>query len=276
MTSTIRDDEPPLVVYDEGPVRRIRMNRPTVHNAQNVAMLAMLDAALDELRWRRDVRVVILEGEGKSFSSGHDLSEMSVNQTYRERSSTAEGRYWQELQLFFEPVRKFRELPIPTICKVQGHCMAAGLMFTAAADFVIASTDAVFSSPILSNLAVNDAESADFLLRVGPRKAKEVLWLGERLSAEQALQAQLVNWVVDLDVLEAKCDQVVQAILARPPEALALSKEVFSFIFGEAAGGNAALRYHYLAHQLSHHTREAQTRLVQRMDAHAARGSGAG
>ena len=61
--------------------------------------------------------------DGSSFCSGHDLGEMAKNTAYREHASTAEGRYWQERRLFADPVRKLRELRVPTICKIQGYCL---------------------------------------------------------------------------------------------------------------------------------------------------------
>lgn len=259
MTSTA-----PLLVVDSGPVRRITMNRPQVHNAQNVAMLEAFDVELDRLRWSRDVHVVILEGAGRSFCSGHDLTEMANNDVYRQNASSAEGRYWQELRLFVEPVRKFRELPMPTICRVQGYCLAAGLMFAASADFAVAAEDAVFGSPIVADMAVNDAEVASFAYRVGERRAKQALWLGERLTAPEALAAGLVNWVVPAGELDAKCDDVVSRLAAAPPEVLALSKDTFTFL-AERRGERDFQRYHYLSHQLSHHTDEARDRLDDRL-----------
>ena len=129
--------EPPVLVKDRGSVRWITLNRPEVHNAQNVSMLISLDAAFDACRTDTSIRVVVLAGAGKSFCSGHDLTEMSRNAEYASNAATAEGRYWQERRLFVDPVLKFRNLPIPTICRIQGHCLAAGLMFAAATDFSI-------------------------------------------------------------------------------------------------------------------------------------------
>lgn len=99
---------------------------------------------------------------------------MHDNHTYRTDAGSVEGRFRQEARLFVEPVRKFRELTIPTVCRVQGHCLAAGLMFAGSADFVVADTTASFGSPIVTTIAVNDAEVASFALRVGETWAKRV------------------------------------------------------------------------------------------------------
>jgi enoyl-CoA hydratase len=256
--------ESPLIVEDRGPVRWITFNRPEVHNAQNVVMLEALDAAFDDCARDSAVRVVILAGKGRSFCSGHDLSEMSRNPTYAANAATAEGRYSQELRLFVNPVSRFRELRIPTICRIQGHCLAAGLMFAAAADFCIATDDAIFGSPVLADLAVNDAEVPSFIFRVGERRAKQALWLNEKWTAGEARDAGLVNWVVTRDELDESCESLADKLVSMPKEALALSKDVFGFM-AEAAGERSLNRYHYLSHQLSHQTAEANGLLQERL-----------
>jgi enoyl-CoA hydratase/carnithine racemase len=269
--SSFADDA--LVVHDDaGGVRRIVFNRPQQHNAQNVEMLRALDRALDDTSRRRDVRVVVLSGTGRSFCAGHDLREMSVNAAYRENASTVEGRFAQELALFVEPVRKFRELRQPSVCRVQGHCLAAGLMFAASADFVIAAENAVFGSPVVRALAVNDAEVMSFALRVGERLAKRVFWLDERITADEALRAGLATWVVPPADLDAKVDEVVARLLTTPPEVLALSKESFLFM-AERMGERDVNRFHFVNHQLSHWTAEARALLDERMDRLGAGGS---
>ena len=137
--------------------------------------------------------MVVLAGAGTSFCSDHDLRQMHGNHVYRTNAESVEGRYWQEMRLFVEPVRKFRELPIPTVSRVQGHCLAAGLMFAGAADFVVADTTASFGSLIVTAIAVNDAGVASFALRVGEMWAKQVFWMDERLAGQDAVDAGLVT-----------------------------------------------------------------------------------
>jgi enoyl-CoA hydratase/carnithine racemase len=256
--------DPPVLVENRGSVRWITLNRPEVHNAQNVSMLISLDAAFDACRTDTSIRVVVLAGAGRSFCSGHDLTEMSRNAEYASNAATAEGRYWQERRLFVDPVLKFRSLPIPTICRIQGHCLAAGLMFAAAADFSIAASDAIFGSPVLAELAVNDAEVPIFSQRVGERRAKQALWLNERWSADEALDAGLLNWVVPLDELDTRCIAVSERLAEMPPQALALSKDVFRFM-ADQSGESAVSQYHFISHQLSHQTAEASTVLNERL-----------
>jgi enoyl-CoA hydratase len=254
-----------LEVVDDAGVRWIWFNRPDVHNAQNVAMLRQLAEQLDRLRGDRSVRVVVIAGRGKSFCSGHDLREMADNPAYAERSSTAEGRYRQEMELFVDPVRRLQDLDIPVLCRVQGHCLAAGMMFVAAADLVIAADDASFGSPVLERLAVNDAEVPGFAWLLGERRAKQAIWLSERITAEDALRYGMVNWVVPPDDLDAKVTEVAERLVAMPPEALMLSKAGFRFL-ARRQGFDDFAAFHYVSHQLSHHTTEAKTLLDERVE----------
>ena len=256
--------EPALLVSDEGPIRRITFNRPKKHNAQSPELLESLAAALADTARRPDTRVLVLAGAGRSFTSGHDLNAVNDDAVYRKNTQSAEARYWQELRLFVEPVLQFRKLPIPTICRVQGYCLAAGLMFVAAADFVVASDDAVFGSPVLATQAVNDAEVPAFAWRVGERRAKQSIWLNEHMDAPEALRSGLVNWVVAADALDAKVDAVATRLLEVPREALALSKATFQFA-ADRQGQAEIDQFHFVMHQFTHQTQEAQELLNRRI-----------
>lgn len=264
MTAEAGELDPPVIVEDRGAVRWLIFNRPRVHNAQDPAMLELLDEALDDLARSRSARAVVLAGVGESFCSGHDLRQMHDNSEYRTNAETVEGRYWQEQRLFVEPVRKFRELPMPTVCRIQGHCLGAGLMFAGSADFVIADTSARFGSPIVTSIAVNDAEVASFALRVGETWAKRVFWLDERLTAKQAAEAGLVTWVVEPHELDEFVQRVSTQLAEAPPQTVALSKQTLLFM-AERRGERDVNRFHYMAHQLSHWTDESQQVLAARM-----------
>lgn len=254
-----------LLIEDIGRSRRITFNRPDVHNAQNPEMLRQLDEALDATAHDRSIRVLVLAGAGRSFCSGHDLRSISDNVEYARNASTAEGRFRQELRLFANPVDKFRVLPIPTIARVQGYCLAAGLMFAAAADLVVAADNASFGSPVLATQGVNDAEVPIFSWRVGERRAKQALWLNERFDAQEALAMRLVNWVVPLDALDEKVAEVTERLLLIPPESLSLSKASFQFM-SDRLGERAYQQFHYMSHQFSHQTDEAKGMLQSRIE----------
>jgi enoyl-CoA hydratase/carnithine racemase len=249
--------EPPVIeVEDSGGVRHLWFNRPRVHNAQNVEMLRMLQDVLDDTGSNPSVRVLVLGGRGPSFCSGHDLKEMAVNAEYAANAATAEGRFRQELRLFVRPVETLQRLDVPTVCRVHGHCMAAGLMFVAACDFAVASVDAVFGSPVVRTQGVNDAEVPLLSWVLGERRAKQMLWLDERLTAAEALGAGLLNWVVPPAELDTRVDEVARRLCDAPAEVLALSKRSFRFL-ASRQGWNDYAEYHYTNHQFSHQTAEA-------------------
>jgi enoyl-CoA hydratase len=251
-------------VEDRGAVRWVWLNRPAVHNAQNLEMLRALEQVLIDTERRGDVRVLVLGGRGRSFSAGHDLREIVDNEEYRRNAATVEGRYWQELRLFVRPVELFESLPIPTICRVQGHCLAASLMFVASADFVVSSEDAVFSSRVTEQIGAADVEYPALEWLLGERRAKQFLWLGERVSGVDAVSLGIANWALPESGLDGKVETVAESLLRVPREALALSKSSLRFM-SDRQGRRDAAAYHFLAHQLSHHTSDAVAMLDRRV-----------
>jgi enoyl-CoA hydratase len=253
-----------VLIEDAGPVRRIVLNRPGARNAQSAALLRELLAAVEATARAPEVRVVVLAGLGPSFSAGHDLKEAAVNAEYRRNLETAEGRLWQELDLFVAPVEALRALRVPTIARVQGHCLAASLMLIGAVDLVVSADDAVFASRVTRDMGAADVELPSLAWAVGERRAKQLLWTSAALDALEAQALGLVNWVVPTEALDAKVDEVARALLEVPREALALSK--LSLRFMEDRRGRAdASAYHFMAHQLSHQTSDAVALLAARV-----------
>jgi len=253
-----------ILVTDDGPVRRIALNRPQARNAQNAALLRALEAACLDTARTESVRVVILAGNGPSFSAGHDLKEAVVNPEYRANLETAEGRLWQEADLFVRPIEALRDLRVPTIARVQGHCIAASMMLIGAVDLVVAAEDAVFASRVTRDMGAADVELPALAWALGERRAKQMLWTSAALSASEAQALGLVNWVVPEAELDGKVASVVESLMEVPREALALSK--LSLRFMEDRRGRAdASAYHFMAHQLSHQTSDAKALLDSRL-----------
>ncbi|MHB1536905.1 MAG: enoyl-CoA hydratase-related protein [Solirubrobacteraceae bacterium] len=255
-SSGTRDSEPPVLVEDRDAIRWVLLNRPSARNAQNAEMLSELARVLELTIRDPTPRVLVLGGVGSSFSAGHDLKEAAVNPLYRANIETVEGRLRQELDLFVRPIELLRALPMPTICRVQGHCIAASLMLVGAVDLVVASADASFSSAVTRDMGAADVEIPSLAWMLGDRRAKQMIWCSERFDAEQALRLGIVNWVVAVGELDAKVEATAQSLAAVPREALALSKMSFRFM-DDRRGRADAEAYHYLAHQLSHHTADA-------------------
>ncbi len=244
--------ELPVLVEDRGEVRWVTLNRAAVRNAQNEEMLSLLSEILADPATSA-ARVLVLAGDGSSFSSGHDVKEAAFNPHYRANIESVEGRLRQERDLFVRPIELLRSLPIPTIARVQGHCMAAALMLVGACDFAVASVDATFSSTVTRDMAAADVEVPWLYWQLGDRRAKQLTWLSETIDAGEALGLDIVNWVVPIDQLDAKIESVTTELLRVDRDALELSKLSFRFM-QRRRGVDDANAYHFLAHQLSHNT----------------------
>jgi enoyl-CoA hydratase len=147
---------------------------------------------------------------------------------------------------------------------VQGNCLAAGLMFVSSCDLVVAADDARFGSNVTTTVGAADVEVPSFAWLVGERRAKQALWLGEVIEANEALRIGLANWVVPLSDLDTCVTSVAERLLQVPREGLALSKLSFNFM-AERQGRRDAAAYHFMAHQVSHSTTEAVALLEERI-----------
>ena len=161
----------------DGPVATITMNRPEVANAQDTRLIDEIDAAFDEADADDTVRVVILAGEGKHFSSGHDLKAL-VGQDGADEwvlmRETPEGKLYHEKVMYYDRCKRIHDFRKPTIAAVQGSCVAAGLMLACMCDLIVAADDARFSNPVLRMTGAG-VELLVEPWELGIRKAKEFL-----------------------------------------------------------------------------------------------------
>lgn len=240
-------------------VARVVLNRPEQRNAQNETMILELDQVLQQAAADREVRVIVLAAAGPSFSSGHDMRLYPREEGALYRAPNAEGRWRYERDMYYDKCLAIWDLPKPTIAAVQGHCLAAGLMVAAMCDLIIASDDAQFGDPVCRM----GAASVELLVHpwlVGVRKAKEMLFTGDSLTAEEARILGLVNRVVPKDRLEQESMALAQRIAQMPPFALRLVKHSLNRTM-DIMGFRNALNAHFDVHQVAHLTDEMQDRL---------------
>lgn len=212
-------------------IARIVLSRPEKRNAQNPAMLHQLDAAFSAAVADDAVRVIILAADGPDFSSGHDLSEPVRVEDGQQRGCCGgfglpgvEG-YWEvERELFVNLCERWRNIPKPTIAQVQGRVIAGGLMLVWPCDLVVAGDDATFSDPVVA-FGVNGVELFRHPFEMGSRRAKEMLFTGEAITAAEAHAMGMVNRVVPAADLEAATLALAERIAARPTMGLRLAKE---------------------------------------------------
>ncbi|WP_159917461.1 enoyl-CoA hydratase [Pantoea sp. 18069] len=240
-----------LLTEQIGPVHRITLDRAEMRNAQSQQMLDELDAAFEAARLDSATRVVVLAANGPHFSAGHDLK-----QAQAERAEfTVEERWAYEEQRYFGYCMRIWDFPKPTIAQVQGGCIAAGLMLANMCDLIVASEDAFFSDPVTHTMGAASLEVLIHPWVLGLRQAKEMLFTGERISAQQAREFGMVNRVVPRERLESDTEALAQRIAKAPPFAMQLLKKSLNRSM-DVQGMRQALSAHFDVHQLSHVTEE--------------------
>ncbi len=193
MTAT----EPKDVRYEtRGAVALITLNRPQYRNAQSWRLLDELDEALERAHADASIRIIVVEGEGDHFSSGHDLGTPEQIRDYEERGMKPVGiaEYDAFRKYNLDLTLKWRNLPKPTIAMVRGYCIYGGWMIAAAMDIIFASPDARFLAGPVEYLSVP--------FDVGFRKAKELLFESRFIDAEEARSLGFVNRVYPAEELE--------------------------------------------------------------------------
>jgi len=251
----------PVRYERRGAVAVVTMDRPEFRNAQNSKMTYALDRAFYRAAEDAAVKVVVLAGEGKHFSAGHDIGTpgRDADETFERKAGLwwdhvgkdgAASRYARESEVYLGMCRRWRDLPKPTIAMVQGACIAGGLMLAWCCDLVIASDDAFFADPVV-RMGIPGVEYFAHPWQMPPRFAKEFLFLGERVDATRARELGMVNRVVPRDRLEAETMDVAEKIAAMPAFGLALTKRAVNQcedLMGMRDGMDAVFALHHLAH----------------------------
>lgn len=211
--------EPPLVRTLADGVAVLLLNRPRQYNALSAALLAALHAELDALGADEAVRVVVITGAGNAFCSGHDLKEMRALATRAEvealfRSCSA-------------MMQKLVALPQPVIAAVNGLATAAGCQLAAQCDLAVAADHARFAVSGI-NLGLFCSTPAVALSRnLGRKRAAEMLFTGDFIDADTAMDWGLVNRVAPADRLMETAYELANNLKSKPREALALGKALF-------------------------------------------------
>lgn len=221
----------------KGPVVHLTMCRPDKHNAFNPELIQELTKAFQGVGSDNSVRVVVLAGEGNSFSAGADLDWMKQQ---------GEAGFEDNLKSSLEMGELFRAIdqcPKPVVAKVQGAALGGGSGLVAAADIAIAGPKALFGFTEVRLGLVAAVISPLVIRRVGYSTAREKFLTGERFGAEEALRVGLVHKLVE--DLEAATEALIHSLLQGSPEAQASSKRLVAEIWdlSEPEQLPAAARY---------------------------------
>ncbi|NIP42113.1 MAG: enoyl-CoA hydratase/isomerase family protein [candidate division Zixibacteria bacterium] len=204
----------------EDKVARITFCRPEIHNAFNSDMIRELTGAFNKMKDDKDVRVIVMTGEGKSYCAGADLNWMRAVKDYS---------YEQNLKESLELAALFRliyEFPRPVIGRINGAAIGGGTGFVAVTDIAIAADTAIFSFSEVKIGVVPACISPYVVKRVGEGRAREFFLTGERLTAQRALEAGLVNQAVQAEELDTAVDKMIKQILTSGPDAIGVCKDL--------------------------------------------------
>ncbi len=257
--TTYETDEPVLYRVADG-VAWISMNRPQFNNAQNSQMTYALDDAFRMAVEDDAVKVIVLMGEGKHFSAGHDIGTpgRDVQTSFPRRllwadhvnKPGAEFLYTREQEVYLGMCRRWRDVQKPTIAMVQGACIAGGLMLAWVCDLIVASDDAFFQDPVV-RMGFPGVEYSAHAFELPPRVAKEFLLLGERMSAERAERFGMVNKMVPRGELEATVRAMAAKLVAQPALGMWLTKQAVNHVEdlrGKRSSMDAVFHMHHFAH----------------------------
>ena len=211
--------EPELTTVVEAGIAHVTMNRPGQYNALSEAMLSALQGEFERIAAERAVRVVVLRGAGKAFCAGHDLREMRAQPS---------GDYYRWL---FAKCAKMmltvQSMPQPVIAGVHGVATAAGCQLVATCDLAVASEAAKFAVSGVNLGLFCSTPSVALSRNLSRKKAFEMLVTGEFIDAHEACARGLVNRVVPAEDLDAELAKLAALIVAKPPSAIALGKDLF-------------------------------------------------
>jgi enoyl-CoA hydratase/carnithine racemase len=204
---------------DSRGVHTLTLNAPRSFNVLSEAMMAEVQGALDTVAQDNRARVVVIAAEGRAFCAGHDLKQM------RARPELA---YYQAL--FAQCSRlmmSVRKLEVPVIARVQGLATAAGCQLVAQCDLAVAAQSATFGVNGIDVGLFCATPSVALSRNMLPKQAMEMLLTGDFISAEEARVRGLVNRVVPAEALDAELAALVDRLLGKPREALAMGKALF-------------------------------------------------
>ena len=220
----------PIILYEvaEG-VARITLNRPDVLNAFNRALRFGLAEALDRAEIDDAVNVVIITGAGRAFSAGGDMTESSAAILAAAEGGTERAVEETPLNLH----RRIWEFPKPTIAAVRGHALGFAFELAAACDLTIAAEDAKFGEIQIRHGYETPVLISPYLL--GLKHAKEVLLVGDVITAEDALRMGIANRVVSGEALLDEAQALAKRIAANPAAPVARNKRLVNRVYEMAA-----------------------------------------
>lgn len=228
----------------EDSIATVILNRPDKSNAFDGEMWLALEEVAGKIKLNPEVKAVILTGAGKSFCGGLDINK-AASEGINLQAKTLRSNY-EALHYLSEVLTLYEKLPVPVIASINGGCIGLGLELALTCDIRLASEDAVFSIPEVVFGLVPDCGGTQRLPRlVGPAKARELIYTGDRISADEAQRIGLVNRVYEAAELADATMQMAAKIAGNSPEAVQASKRCITRALSTSM--EAGLQYETLA-----------------------------
>lgn len=200
-----------IILEKKNGIAKITLNKPQSLNAVDEELLSELVAALDDIEKDASVNVVILTGAGRAFSAGRDLK------------GVLEGREWAGGARY----RALEDLSKPVIAAVNGHCFTGSFELVMCADIIIASENAVFGDTHARfGITPGGGQTQRLPRQIGAKKAKELLFTCDTISASEAERIGIVNKVVPPEKLEEAATEMAEKILKNIPAAVRAIKSL--------------------------------------------------
>ncbi len=215
-----------LLAALDGGVLTLTMNRPEARNAMSGEMNAALGVALARAELDPEVRCIVLTGAGKGFCAGGDVKGMNARNTGEGRQTTIDEAIHTQRVNQRATAGKLYTMPKPTLAALPGAAAGAGLALALACDMRIMSRSAIMTTAFARVGFSGDYGGTFFLSQlVGQAKARQLYFLSERVSADEALTLGLTNWVCDPEDLMAQTMEIARRLASGPSVAYRYMKE---------------------------------------------------
>ena len=215
-----------LIAKIENNVGYLIMNRPEARNAMSSEMNGALQEKIAEFELDEEVRCIVLTGAGNAFCAGGDVKGMNAKNKGDSEKDTIDKAIHRQRDNQRGTSGKLYKMPKPTIASLPGAAAGAGLSYALSCDLRIMSSTAFMTTAFAKVGFSGDYGGTYFMSQlIGSAKARELYFLSDRVSAEEALSLGLTNWVVDADNLEAKTKEIAEQLATGPSVAYRYMKE---------------------------------------------------
>jgi 2-(1,2-epoxy-1,2-dihydrophenyl)acetyl-CoA isomerase len=210
-------------------VLTLTMNRPEARNAMSGEMTAALAKQLEDAELNSAVKVIVLTGAGKGFCAGGDVKGMAASGDGTVGDNTIDGAIHRQRINQRGTAGRLYSMPKPTIAALPGAAAGAGLSLALACDLRVMANTAMMTTAFAKVGFSGDYGGTFFMTQlVGTAKARELYFLSDRLSAQQALDLGLTNWICEADELAAKANEIAMRLASGPTVAYRYMKENFA------------------------------------------------